>query len=134
MPYGMDLSCTDSVEVSRYVAGVELVGQALYRRLITPRGTLPGGDEAQAYGIDLPGLIGSIPTESLLASLPSRIKNECLKDPRVQSVSVLIEVSGTLLVEISIAIDVTLQNEGETFTLQVLASAVSAKFIGVFQS
>lgn len=129
--YGMDLSCTDSVEVSRYVYGPELVGQALYRRLITPRGTLSGGAQEQAYGLDLSALIGANPSESLLASLPSRISNECLKDPRVSDVSVTYQVqTAQSLTTVTFQIEATLQ-DGQTFSLQILSSGVSSQLLGI---
>jgi len=133
MSYGMDLSCTDGLEVSRYVTGVELVGQALYRRLITPRGTLTGGAQEQAYGFDLPGLIGSNPTESLIASLPARIRSECLKDPRVLdvSVSVFVEKTSQVTSSLTITIEATLQSEDETFSLSILSTGVSARLLGI---
>ena len=80
-------SCTDSRRTGRYVRGPELVAQACYRRLTTPRGTLRGGADEANYGLDLVGLVGTITTPAHVAALPGRIQNELRKDERVADVA-----------------------------------------------
>ena len=90
--YGRDLSCTDALTPGRYVTGTRLVGQALYRRLTTPRGMLRGGEEEAIYGLDLTELLGASlnDTATEVASLAGRIEAECLKDDRISNVDVTV--------------------------------------------
>jgi hypothetical protein len=93
--YGRDLSCTDSLTTGRYVTGVRLIAQALYRRLTTPRGMLRGGEEEAIYGLDLTELLGASLNDSAteVATLAGRIEAECLKDDRVEDVSVTVSAT-----------------------------------------
>lgn len=86
--FGLDTSCTDSLRTGRLVSGARLVGEACYRRLITSRGTLPGGEDEQNYGLDLADLLGSVSTKADEAALPGRIQTELLKDERLNAVDV----------------------------------------------
>lgn len=86
--FGRDLSCTTSLRTGRYVTGVRLVAEAVFRRLTTPRGMLRGGEDEENYGIDLLDMIGSVSTKSDAAALEGRIRSELLKDERLESVTV----------------------------------------------
>jgi hypothetical protein len=128
--FGRDISCTDSLRTGRFSTGVRLVAEAVYRRLITPRGMLRGGEEDADYGLDLTDLIGSTNAESEAASLPDRIRAELLKDERIESVAVtLVNVrSGpgvTLLVTVEAVTGLG------PFTLQLRASEVSVELLGI---
>jgi hypothetical protein len=57
--YGRELSCTRTLKTGRYVSGVTVVAEAIYRRLTTPRGMLLGGESEGNYGLDLMSLVGS---------------------------------------------------------------------------
>ena len=86
--YGRDISCMGSLKTGRLVTGTRVVAEAVYRRLITPRGTLRGGENEADYGLDLLDLIGGTFTASDALALPGRISNELEKDERITSVSV----------------------------------------------
>ena len=84
--YGREVSCTRTLKTGRYVSGVTVVAEAIYRRLTTPRGMLLGGESEGNYGLDLMSLVGSADTKGSAASLPGRIENECRKDERIETV------------------------------------------------
>lgn len=117
--YGVESWCTDSLVTGRLVSGWLVVGQALYRRLITPRGMLQGGDEEAAYGFDVAQYVGAVGVAAAVRALPGLVEGELSKDDRVASVTVTVTSSvgddGAATVLISCA--VTLVDEGETFDL-----------------
>lgn len=83
--FGTDTSCTDSIRTGRFSSGLRLVAEAIYRRFITPRGTLVGGEDEANYGLDLADEIGSAVSPALVAALGGKIENEALKDQRVDT-------------------------------------------------
>lgn len=128
--FGYDTSATTSLRTGRFSSGPRLVAEACFRRLITPRGSLRGGEEERDYGLDLEGLIGTNDSASIAAALPGRIENELLKDERLQSVTVSVVVSRAgPAVTYTITIDGT-TNEGP-FSLQLLASEVTVSILGI---
>ena len=151
MAYGRDTYCTDGVKSGRLVSGAILLAQALYRRLITVRGSLRGGEAEENYGFDIVGLIGANHTEGDKAALPSKIRNELLKDGRVEDVTVEVVASDTgangivedVTVEVvasdtgangiayTITIDVVPFEEIEEFTFSVAVTKVNAAFLGL---
>lgn len=88
--FGYDTSCVDSLRTGRFVSGVRLVAEAAYRRLITTRGMLQGGDDEANYGFDLADAIGSANTAATAAALPGQVESELMKDERIDSVTVTI--------------------------------------------
>lgn len=128
--FGTDTSCTDSMRTGRLSSGARLVGEACYRRLITPRGMLRGGEDEQNYGLDLLDAIGSVQTVSDEAALPGRIQNELLKDERLNAVSadiVSTKEGPAVLWKISIEGDT---DEGP-FTLVLGVSGVTVELLGL---
>lgn len=95
-----------------------LVVQALYRRLVTPRGTLRRRGEALAYGIDLAGYLGSLGSRTAVAAMPSQIQAELLKDDRVSSIEVTVTPSA-VRGEVALTVEIVgvLIDEAETFGL-----------------
>lgn len=92
--FGTDLSWTDDVDPAHaMVSGTLLVAQAIYRRLITPRGRLIGEPD---YGFDIRGILSKGLTQKEVAKVQVEIRHECLKDERVASVDVTLTQSGTL--------------------------------------
>jgi len=85
--FGRDTSCTTSLRTGVLVSGRRLVAEACYRRLITPRGMLRGGEDEANYGLDLSDLIGSVATKAAAAALPGQIQAELSKDERIESVT-----------------------------------------------
>jgi len=84
--YGRDVWCDASINAGRYATGLRLIAQNAVHRLSTPRGVLRGDEDEANYGLDLPGMIGSIVSPGQAAALPGQIQNELLKDTRIHSV------------------------------------------------
>lgn len=128
--YGREVSCTRTLKTGRYVSGVTVVAEAIYRRLTTPRGMLLGGESEGNYGLDLMSLVGSADTKGSAASLPGRIENECRKDERIETVkaTVVRTVDGP-----STTYTITIQATTALgpFSLQLLVSAVTVELVGV---
>lgn len=132
-PYGTAVWCLDSQTPGRLAKGVNVVAQACYRRLMTPRGTLRGGEEEQNYGIDLPGLVGSMPTAEAISQLPSRIRGELAKDERVSDVAVTITqvVNSDKSVALVFEIRVTLHDSTDGFSLVLSVSDVTTELLRI---
>lgn len=130
--YGLDTWCLDRLQPGRYARGATLVAQALYRRLITPRGTLRGGDDESAYGFDVSGYVGAVGYKAALQALPGLVRGELLKDDRVSEVIVTPKFTNTTnaLIGILLDIQVTLADESETFPLTLAVSEVSTTIVG----
>lgn len=131
--YGRDISVTQSLRTGRFATNLQLVGEACYRRLTTPRGMLRGGEDEANYGLDLTDLIGSSNPLQLSQTLPGRIRSELLKDERVDGVDVSLtrSVSGPSTT-FNIVIDVT--TAAGPFTLQLLATAVTTSLLGITET
>jgi hypothetical protein len=131
--FGRDLSCTDSIKTGRFVTGPRLVGEAVYRRLITPRGVLRGGDAEADYGFDLIGKLGSTTSASESAALEGQVQSEILKDERVESadVSVASVRSGP---SISWTISVEALTSLGPFQLVLSVNDVTAELLGITTS
>ena len=133
MSYGIDLFCYDQLFTGRLASGVELVAQAIFRRLNTARGTLRDGDEGLVYGLDLLDFVGTVGTKNAVDALPDAVVAEILKDDRVAraEASAVIQRTSEGLVTIVLDIDVTLTEADETFTLTLGVGDVSVALLGV---
>lgn len=134
--YGVDVWATDSVVTGRLVSGPLLVGQALYRRFITPRGTLRSADEANdseesAYGFDLAEYVGAVGYVTAVQAIPGIMRSEASKDDRVVDVDVTAaltaESDGTEAIEIVLV--AALVDEGDSLTLTLSATAGGVKLL-----
>lgn len=85
---GRDIYCLDALRPGVWARGLQLVGQRCYRRLITPRGALRGGEDEENFGLDLAGFVGSNDVATAQAMLPAMVRNELLKDPAIDDVAV----------------------------------------------
>lgn len=128
--FGKDTSCTTQLRTGRYVSGPQLVAEACWRRLNTPRGMLRGGEEEANYGFDLAQFVGRTNPKSVAAQLPGRIRSELKKDQRVDSVDVNV-VPITDGPETSFTITVVVQTGEGPFTLAILASALTVELLGI---
>jgi len=130
--FGRTPWCLDGLLLGRYVSGRRALAQSIYRRLTTPRGTLRGGAEESAYGLDLAGLLGSVSTPAALAGIPAMVRAELLKDDRIADVQVtytaVTEANGTAAV--TLTANVTPADEAESFTLTIGVSDATVAIIG----
>jgi len=134
--YGVEAWCADGLVSGRFTTGAMTVALALYRRLITPRGSLMGvedDDEELNVGLDVCGYIGAVGNSTALRALPGLVAGELSKDKRVRAISCTIEqtIGEDGLIDLTLTIDVTLHDSGEDFTLTVAADDVSAELLGV---
>lgn len=128
--FGRDTSCTSSLRPGQRVTGVRLVAEAAYRRLTTPRGMLRGGEDEENYGLDLLDMIGAIASNSDAAALGGRVRNELLKDDRIETVEatvILSRVGPAALLQITIAV---VTREGP-FTLAIAVDEVSVQLLNI---
>lgn len=133
--YGAEIWCTDSMHTGRLARGADVVIQALYRRYITPRGTLRGisdDDEDLAYGFDVSAYVGAVGSDVAIAALPGLMRAEGLKDDRVLDLSfVVTPTTGpdgltVLLAEGS----GTLHDESEDFAFTLAITDVTTTLLG----
>lgn len=83
---GRDLHCVDDIDPSVVeVDDVAALGQAVLRRLTTPRGSVI---DAPNYGRDLRELLSRGITEAGLDNALSAYREEVLKDERIESVTI----------------------------------------------
>jgi hypothetical protein len=133
MTYGRDTYCYDRIVTGRTATGVELLAQAIYRRLTTPRGTLDDGDEGLVYGLDVSNFVGMVGTQRAVDALPGTVEAELLKDERLSSVTVTASVvtDSAGLSTVTLAIVAIPESDLETFTLSLSVSDVTVALLGV---
>ncbi len=134
--YGIEAWCADGYVSGRFTTGARTVALALYRRLITPRGSLGGvqdEDDELNYGLDISGYIGAVGNGTALNALPGLVVGELSKDDRVRSVVCDIEETHGEdgRIDLLLTISVTLQDEQASFTFTVSVDEVSAELLGV---
>lgn len=127
LQYGQDLSATKRLNYGRIVEGGELLAEAAYRRLITVRGTLLDDPN---YGLGLVRWLQSEYTPAMLAALPSIIRLELMKDPRLDSVDVEITSSRDASSAVSMQVEITGAGvNGEGFSLVLAVSDVTVDLL-----
>lgn len=101
--FGTDLLWVDDLDPThRLVSGVALVGQAIYHRLITPRGRMI--DDAN-YGLGLIEHLHKAQTPVQLRALQTLISAEALKDERVESCTAVLTDLGGGRVDIQLSVE-----------------------------
>lgn len=128
--FGRDVSCTDVLRPGQRVTGTRIVAEAIYRRLTTPRGTLRGGEEEADYGLDLLDMVGAVVTQSGAAALGGRIRNELLKDERLESVdaTVVLILSGP---STRLDIQIEVETRDGPFALTLAVTDVSVDILNL---
>lgn len=104
----------------RLVSGLPLVAQAVYRRLITPRGMVI---DAPDYGYDLRSLLHKGQTPIQRAAIPGLIRSEVLKDERIATV----EVEVTTFTHDMIGVAIRCETAEGPFELVLNISAAAVK-------
>lgn len=128
-PYGRDLSCTDRIIPGRLVSGGQLLAEACYRRLITPRGQLL---DDPTYGLAVCQWLGREMTPEFLVSVPGQIRNELTKDPRIEVVEVTVTTLRGASGAPEMVIDIEGRGvEGETFELSLHVSDVKVQLLSL---
>jgi hypothetical protein len=127
---GRDTWCVDEYKPGRYATGKTLLGQRCYHRLTTRAGTLRGGEEEADFGFDLAAYIGSNDTRELKSMLPVRVKNELMKDPTVNKVTVVATFTGAAGV-VTWTLTIHVEGVDGEVDLIVRASAVTVQLLGI---
>jgi phage baseplate assembly protein W len=125
---GTDLSTPDGMDLDPLggvVSGRRAVGQAIARRLVTPRGGLL---DDESYGYDLRQLVGEALRPGDLATVEAEIADQCRADERVDDVAVAVTLAatGALRVELTIATETL-----GPLRLVLAVSAVSAEILAL---
>jgi len=125
---GTDLSTPDGMDLDPLggvVSGRRAVGQAIARRLVTPRGGLL---DDESYGYDLRQLVGEALRPGDLATVEAEIADQCRMDERVDDVAVAVTLAatGALRVELTIATETL-----GPLRLVLAVSAVSAEILAL---
>lgn len=133
MSFGQDTFCYDQIVTGRLASGVDVLAQAIYRRLTTPRGTLDDGDEGLVYGLDVLDFVGTLGTDAAVDAIPDVVRAEVLKDDRVDRVEITakIERLSSGLVVINLDVDVFPADESTAFQLTLAVSNVTVALLGV---
>ena len=128
--FGRDIWCDDSLRTGRMATGSRLVAQGAYHRLITPRGTLRGGDDEADFGLDLAGIVGSVTSDADARRLEGMVRGEIRKDERIASVSVVVTrtVTGA---EVSLRVDIAAETDSGPFDLVLGVSLVSVEVLSL---
>lgn len=116
--FGSDVSTFPDLDASFALrTGPHVVGEAIARRLITPRGGLFYDPQ---YGFDTRLLLNDAIPASRLAVIASQIEAEARKDERVSACSATVSlVAGTLAIKVAL----TLATGPFSFVLTVGAAA-----------
>jgi hypothetical protein len=115
---GPDLDPTFSL-----INGAEVVGDAVARRLVTPRGSLLHDPD---YGFDLRGMLNARMTPQQLAYIRNGVEKESTKDERVLSAKVQMSFSMSLQ---RLKVKVSLETKNGPFSLTLLVSDVSVELL-----
>lgn len=122
--YGLDIACTTDVASDWHTVdpqSVDAIGQALIRRLITPRGALVSD---LSYGCGIPQLLNRGIPQGELAGIKRLVEAELQKDDRVATVSAAVTyvVGGELIIDVT----VTPESSDKSFSLVVAFDGTGA--------
>ena len=120
--FGTDLDLLTDLTINmRTISGRPALGQALARRLQTPRGRLL---KHPNYGFDLAGRINDDLTQAEIAAIASDVEAECLKDERVLACSV-----SSVFAASTLTVVITVTDAAGPFALVLAVSAVNVTLV-----
>jgi len=131
--YGVEVSLTDKLVSGRLVDGRAVVVEALYRRLITPRGSLGSTvfPDDLTYGFDVSGFVGAVGYERSKAVIGGMVENELSKDDRAYGITCTATLSeqddGSLILLLDI--DGVLRDSDEDFSLTLGVTDVTVELL-----
>lgn len=122
--WGIDVVCSDDIDPTFALeSGTVLVAHALYRRFLTPRGTLVGDDD---YGLDLRDEVGDSFDTRSVGVLRAKIVAECMKDERVQSATADVSFAAG-----AIRVSIRGHSAAGPFSLTLAVDTVTAQLLEV---
>jgi hypothetical protein len=128
--FGLDVWSREDADPTLVAIDLDLVGQDLFWRLQTPRGSGILATDAPEYGMDLLDAIGSANTAADAAALPGRIRSEATKDERINDCVVTV-VSSTLGPVTTWTITIVATTDAGPFTLVLSANDVTVELISL---
>lgn len=121
---GADLACvSDLPDTMSMVSGRRALGEAIARRLQTPRGRLINYPN---YGFDLTGELNDDLSPADFARIQSGVEQECIKDERVQSATCTLTFTAGTLTAVIVLVD-----GAGPFTLVLAATALDVTLLAV---
>lgn len=81
--FGIAVACTDALKTGRYVSGLRVLAESIYRRLITRKGELIQDPE---YGFPIADYLGSTTSPAEIARLPGLIRQAFASDERIEAI------------------------------------------------
>ncbi len=121
--YGTDVSWFPDLDPNlSLTSGNQTLAQAIWQRLMTPRGTFPWDPE---YGLDVRGLLNETILPNTIGAWQRQIANEIEKDERVISANVVI----TQTSQTAISISITGNGAAGPFTLVLGVSSVTVSLL-----
>ena len=102
---GADINCASGLDpLFTLVSGRTALGQAIARRLQTPRGTLAWIGDTADYGYDVRQHLGDDLMPRLVSMIASRVEAEALADERVRAATATVTLhAGALRVGLQLA-------------------------------
>lgn len=125
--YGTDIDCVLDIGPTLALAGhARNIGNALARRLSTPRGSLIYDSD---YGYDVRLLLNAATTSSGVTVVQSNISRECVKDERIANCDATYNYNAQLS-SLTIGLQITLA-DGTIFTLILGVNAATVTLLKV---
>lgn len=93
--YGRDTLCVDCLRTGRWASGIQLIGQRLYHRIITPPGTLRGSPTLRIFGLGIQRELGNTTAAGARGRTGSRVRTELESDQQVLTAAVTVSEQRT---------------------------------------
>jgi hypothetical protein len=127
--FGTDFDWTDDVPLrDTPVNGLKNLGNALCRRLQTPRGALAFIGDDPDYGLDIRSIVGMSMTDREVSQWQTAIAHECEKDERVASADVALQFEFDTQ---TLTITINITTADDTATLVLTATSVTVDLLRI---
>lgn len=123
-PLGVDVACYPDLDaMGSLVSGKTMLGQAIARRLTTPRGALFYDTN---YGTDLRLYISEGMTTEAQGRIKAAVESECLKDERVAGATATV---GFSLQAQTLKISIALETKTGPFSLTIAVTSLTVSLL-----
>lgn len=128
-PYGIEVWCRLSLVTTRFARGVDVLINALIRRITTPRGTLYFHPD---YGLDVREYVGLELTPSTRTRIQSEVEQQIEADPRVYAGTVDVQVREVVEGNFTtLEIEISGQARGGPFAFVVPINKVTLEILNI---
>lgn len=128
---GRDTYCVDSLQPGRTASDAILVGQRFYHDLITPRGTLQGGEEEANFGQDIEELIGADAGAATEREIRSKCERAKANTEKILSMTVAITSATDAAGDVTHTVDVQATTAAGPFRLVLAINDVTVALVGL---